>query len=1480
MASSKAPCMQGARTLLSLTKFGFTCTAKIKDPEVAACNKGDNIGDIGVASAPEIPNGTNAFTSVVWGPDDCHSSVRQTTASAVTSRGSTAKTASKRAVDTSTNSPTSKKKKLASDCSNNPVSCYRSSCGSAASTVVIGIDHDKLQDKAVIAEEEVEEQQQQEMAENTTLNQASAAAWDPAIRNQLTPHKDDKHWHNDCRQGRFCILQDAYPTKQYGGRGRKRAVQKSWLESYGWLEWSQEENPLFCYPCWIFNSKRDNEWCCRIDAARCCKQHGGLGTAHPTRATRPVVTPDAYTGDSSWTDWAVHFEAVAKTAWNRLLDETKGDFQAAMDALRNRFEPSSKRERYAAEFRLRKRKNGEQWGDFADQLQCLADKAFPTLSEDAKEVLTLDKYLAFVHQIPLTLLIDIGAAVSLLGKEQWMRLGGAKFTMEQWNKGTLVGVNGSPVGVVSMDIVVGGQRLAVEFVVVTSGFCNWKDATVAFSKHLQSKSHIEAVSDDFTVSEEFVGLYYLSVIDAQSIVDAIKDAFLRFLIPFTKLRGQCYDGCSTMAGARAGVAVKIQELEPRAVFTHCYGHVLNLAVNDTITKVPKMKDCLDTCYEIVKLIKFSPKREAMLSQLKEEMGSDAPGVRTLCPTRWTVLAESLYSILANYDHILLLWETGVHETSNTEMKARILGVRSQMQSFNFLFCIVLSEMILRHTDKLSKTLQQPNLSSIEGHDIAMLTVKTLEGLRNENDFELFWQNIEKMRVQFDIDEPLLPRKQKVSQRFETGIALAEFATSPKDEYRRVFFECFDLAVMSIRSRFDQNGFKTFSNVEQLLFKARKGQNYEEELDFVCNFLTNDFNKIELAAELLTLRTLYGTEVAADEKPSVNSIKTALLAMQRKLLGAVVRLFQLLVTLPATNATSEQSFSALCRIKSYLRSTMSQTAAPALLSVQSLLGIDFLKRHACVIDVPNMVMQCHGLKIPLETAGTWSKVEVLASTNSLCGSGTWLVEGLRDKNVPQVLVAGAVVKPIQDHVLANKDEDLGRTAVVHHSIITGDAPPIKQPSRPIPVASQHEVRKLLDEMLQKYVIQPSASPWASPVVLVQKKDGHKISCEGISTDSSKVDVVNKWSTPATVQELQKFLGLAGYYKRTDHSALQWLYSFKEPEGQTARWLEMLQEFDFEVGGRIMGMLTPFPDPTSILVKKLALLRHREFTQLVEQWNQLVLKDAVLYRHHEDANGYSHLQLIVPKETVTVAEILVEEIFCRFSIPEQLHSDQGQQFEGKLMQEVCKLLHINKTWTTAYHPQSDDVVERLNQTLLSMLAATVHEHPGDWDKKLRLMCMAYNTSVHQSTGFSPFFQLFGRQARLPVDLMEEMTTKEYVRNLRQTLEKAYSNHTGAALERQKELHDRRVHGDEYQPCPSMRAEIPGLDHSPQEVEKQLPLLQKHRHVGTDLRIVDDDEEVLEIQPRDRGQMRKPGQQELPESQAYEDGHEALESDVQNG
>ncbi len=172
------------------------------------------------------------------------------------------------------------------------------------------------------------------------------------------------------------------------------------------------------------------------------------------------------------------------------------------------------------------------------------------------------------------------------------------------------------------------------------------------------------------------------------------------------------------------MATRIQEIEPGQ-----YLHTLSVA--DIIKQPVTMKDCLDTCMEVIKLIKFSPKREAMLQAYKDESGSETSGVPTLHPTRWTVPAESLASILDNYENIQILWERACDSGTNSEMKARIRGVESQMKTFKFYFSIVLSEMIFRHTDKLSQTLQQPNFSTAEGHAVAMLTVKTLQSLQRK-----------------------------------------------------------------------------------------------------------------------------------------------------------------------------------------------------------------------------------------------------------------------------------------------------------------------------------------------------------------------------------------------------------------------------------------------------------------------------------------------------------------------------------------------------------------------------------------------------------------------------------------------------------------------------------------------------------------------------------------------------------------------------
>ena len=125
-----------------------------------------------------------------------------------------------------------------------------------------------------------------------------------------------------------------------------------------------------------------------------------------------------------------------------------------------------------------------------------------------------------------------------------------------------------------------------------------------------------------------------------------------------------------------------------------------------------MKDALDISHEIIKLIKKSPARDRCFEKIKSELAPDTPDVWVLCPTSWTVRAEALQSILNNYAVLQELWVESLDQVKDSEMKARILGVASQMKSFSYLFGIVLRDLILRHSDNLSCTLQKVDISAV------------------------------------------------------------------------------------------------------------------------------------------------------------------------------------------------------------------------------------------------------------------------------------------------------------------------------------------------------------------------------------------------------------------------------------------------------------------------------------------------------------------------------------------------------------------------------------------------------------------------------------------------------------------------------------------------------------------------------------------------------------------------------------------------
>eukprot|EP00731_Ephydatia_muelleri_P035359 Em0116g11a len=578
------------------------------------------------------------------------------------------------------------------------------------------------------------------------------------------------------------------------------------------------------------------------------------------------------------------------------------------------------------------------------------------------------------------------------------------------------------------------------------------------------------------------------------------------------------------------------------------------------------------------------------------------------------------------------------------------------------------------------------------------------------------------------------------------------------------------------------------------------------------------------------------------------------------------------------------------------------------------------------------------------------------------------------------------------VISLSDSDIGRTEMIQHHINTENAKPVKQAPRRLPFHHLKEVKKLVESMLDNNVIEPSNGPWASPIVLVKKKDGstrfcvdfrqlnsvtrkdaHPIPRIDETLDAlhgacwfSTLDLASGYwqvkvapedrektafttpyclyqfcvmpfglcNAPSTFQRLMELV-LAGLhwssclvylddiiiYSRTvkEHltrleevlerlqaagmklkpkkcrllrrklaladcperaktvsrsclllsaicerlrqhrcppqspagkGALQWLYSFKEPEGQVARWLESLAEYEFTVQhrpgkkhtnadalSRVPCQDAPAVNANSIPLDRtdswLSQLSKREISPPKHRHAPLQadVSTTPMQRVAMDILGplpltprsnkyvlvigdyftkWTEAFAIPDMETVTVARVFVNEFVSRFGAPTHLHTDQGRSFESSLIKELCQLMGIVKTRTTPYHPQSDGMIERFNRTLLSMLRMAAVDDESNWDLKLPCLMLAYRTSVHEATKHAPFSLMFGREVQLPIDVMFGLPTGSgqptnvpvYVKELRKWLSEAY--------ERLKPYLHRVEHTEEA--GPSQQGDVPARETIP--------------------------------------------------------------------
>ena len=469
------------------------------------------------------------------------------------------------------------------------------------------------------------------------------------------------------------------------------------------------------------------------------------------------------------------------------------------------------------------------------------------------------------------------------------------------------------------------------------------DGTTDLSTKEQFSICIRYATEELIVKEAFLGLYEVPGSTAAELYEALKDALVRTMYSTEKLRGHCFDGASNMAGRATGVQKRLVEDQPRSVFVHCTNHSLDLALVEEAKIIPQVADALNTVRDVVGILKTTKRKHLFEEHLSElnlqasEDGEDSQRVTprkllSLCPTRWTVRCQAVVRFL-EYDGIILTLEDVEADVSaSADVRHRVRGYLRHLRQYETVFALMLCVRMFRPCELFAKALQRPGMNCGDVRRGAAMLLDTLGTLR-EAGFDELWTdcNSKIQALTAPIDPPREPRQSRPPKRLEHCENPALPATlTARESLRRRFFEAMDLVSSEIRRRFQQPGLERLEKLENLLLGkeedvclARVREIFKTVGDCNEDGSAGDIDPDTLAAQLGMMRQCSTIPQPAASISNVVSVIIEQGRLCQEMLSEVLRLAVRILVVPMSGALAERSFSALCRIKTPLRSTMCQ-----------------------------------------------------------------------------------------------------------------------------------------------------------------------------------------------------------------------------------------------------------------------------------------------------------------------------------------------------------------------------------------------------------------------------------------------------------------------------------------------------------------------------------------------------------------------------
>ncbi|KAM5583814.1 hypothetical protein ABKV19_003607 [Rosa sericea] len=683
---------------------------------------------------------------------------------------------------------------------------------------------------------------------------------------------------------------EEYPTHLCGDQDRR--FNGMWFEKYHWLEYSDENDKAFCFPCFLFDSDPSrhslftsygfDNWR-RIGGVQCCfKKHvGKTGSPHHKSMQDMLGLKHV----------CRHIDKVMNPQPPELIQQNRLRLKATIEAVRLLA-------KQALAFR--------------------GDDESAESSNRGNVVEVVDSYGRMNEEV---------AKVTLENAPR-----NATYTSPKIQKEIL-------------SILANRVRRKIREEVGEAKFCLLVDEALDESKKEQMAIILRFVDSHGFVRERFFHVVSVSDTCAATLKSKIDNVLTEYNLQVENLRGQGYDGASNMRGEWNGLQALFLQKCPYAYYVHCFAHRLQLALNAAAKDVGVVYLFFQMLTSIINVVDSSAKRVSELKSIQEvevveqiaagelETGKGANqtcNLQRAGATRWSSRYYSIKNLMKLYNSTSSVLKNMIDNGLNGKIRGEALGASKALRSFDFVFCLLLLDKTMGITNALCKSLQEQSQEIINAMNLVSSTKGRLQKLR-ENGWVDFFASVVSFCDAHTIDAPDFSARHMEG----TGRLSQQQNCITIEHYYRVeiFNAVIDFQLMELNSRFNEQ------TRELLILSSALDPRFDFQsfdIDKICclaeKFYPHDVPDLNDLRDQLEHFEYQFSELSEFQDLCTLSELCQEFVNTRTPFLLIERLVRLVMTLPVSTATTERAFSAMKLIKNRLRSKMSDDFLADLMTV--------------------------------------------------------------------------------------------------------------------------------------------------------------------------------------------------------------------------------------------------------------------------------------------------------------------------------------------------------------------------------------------------------------------------------------------------------------------------------------------------------------------------------------------------------------------